>query len=233
MIAELALQVSGLRAGYGRTTVLYDVDLDVPAGAAVGLAGLNGAGKSTLLRALSGTIWHQAETLTLCGRSLSRTPHGRAVAGLSHVPEGRHVFHDLTLTDNLLYGAAAVGVSNRQAHADLGRMFDLFVSLRPLAGRRAGQLSGGEQQMLAVGRGLMARPRLLMIDEMTLGLSPRASAEISAVLTAIRAEGQTTLLLVDQNLDLLNAACDEVYLLADGTLRPAGTATATAGRSYF
>jgi ABC-type branched-subunit amino acid transport system ATPase component len=233
MTTELALRVSGLRAGYGRTAVLHDVDLAVPTGAVVGLAGLNGAGKSTLLRALSGTIWHQAETLRLCGRSLPHTPHGRAVAGLSHVPEGRHVFRDLTVTDNLLYGAAAVGASKRQAQEDLARMFDVFAPLRPLAGRRAGQLSGGEQQMLAVGRGLMARPRLLMIDEMTLGLSPRASADISAVLTVIRAEGRTTLLLVDQNIDLLSAACDEVHVLTDGTLRPAGTATTTAGRSYF
>ncbi|GAA6527833.1 ATP-binding cassette domain-containing protein [Intrasporangium sp. DVR] len=233
MTSDLVLEVARLHAGYGRTTVLHGVDLTVPANTAVGLAGLNGAGKSTLLRALSGTAWHHATTLQSCGQTLPRSPHGRAVAGLAHVPEGRRVFAGLTVNDNLLYGAAAVGGPKRQAGEDLARVLDLFPPLRTLAGRRAGQLSGGEQQMLAIGRGLMARPRLLMIDEMTLGLSPRASADIAAVLTTLRSEEHMSLLLVDQNIDMLAACCDTVYVLSDGTLKPSSTEAAQLGRSYF
>ncbi len=233
MSADPILEVSGMRAGYGRTTVLHGADLTVHANTVVGLAGLNGAGKSTFLRALSGTVSHQTTTLRLGGRPLPRTGHRRARAGLAHVPEGRRVLRDLTVIDNLRYGAAAVGRPGRRADRDLARMLDLFAPLRPLAMRRAGQLSGGEQQMLAVGRGLMARPRLLMIDEMTLGLSPRASAEIGATLIRLRNEERLTLLLVDQNVEMLSSLCDEVHILADGTLQQADPDAASAGRSYF
>ena len=233
MNREPVLEVSGLSAGYGRTRVLHNVSLNIPAGAAVGLAGLNGAGKTTLLRALSGTISHRADRFRLTGTSMPRSTHRRAVAGLAHVPEGRRVFTDLSVVENLLYGAAAVGVEKRQARADLSRALDLFPALRPLLNRRAGQLSGGEQQMLAIGRGLMARPCLLLIDEMTLGLSPRASREIAASLAEVRAQTNAALLLVEQNVDLLHSACNEVYVLSDGQLTLSTHDPDADARTYF
>jgi len=233
MSAEPMLEVRGLRAGYHRTVVLRGINLSIDAGRSVGLGGLNGSGKSTLLGALSGTVEHTAERLILAGRPLPSSSHKRAAAGLAHVPEGRRVFADLTVEDNLTFGAVAGGRTSREVRTSREEILETFPELRPLLDRRAGQLSGGEQQMLSIGRGLMAQPKLLMVDELSLGLSPKAAEQISAGLNDIRSRRGTTLLLVDQNLTLLAASCDELYILSDGVLLLEETGPSAASMAYF
>jgi branched-chain amino acid transport system ATP-binding protein len=209
------LEVEGLSVAYGSAVVLTGVDLQVGPGEVVGLVGRNGAGKTTTLRAISGMIRRRAAGLSFDGAPLPTRPDRVARLGVIHVPEGRMVLRGLTVEENLAFGAAAVG--GRFAGADRERALTWFPALRPLVTRRAGLLSGGEQQMLAIARGLMARPRLLMVDEMSLGLSPRAVRDVlGAVLTACRQQG-VALLMVDQNLRLLSAHCDRLYVLAGGT----------------
>lgn len=208
------LEVSGLRVAYGSAVVLTGVDLQVGPGEVVGLVGRNGAGKTTTLRAISGMIPRSAAALSFDGASLSAQPYQVARTGVIHVPEGRGVLRGLSVEENLMFGAAAVG--KPFAAADRERVLGWFPLLQPLAARKAGLLSGGEQQMLAIARGLMARPRLLMVDEMSLGLSPRAVREVlGAVLSACREQG-ISLLMVDQNLRSLAAHCDRLYVLAAG-----------------
>jgi len=208
------LEVSGLRAAYGSAVVLTGADLSVGPGEVVGLVGRNGAGKTTALRAISGIIPRSAGGLSFDGAALPAQPYRVARRGVIHVPEGRGVLRGLTVDENLRFGAAAVG---RPFGADeRRRVVAWFPPLEPLLARRAGLLSGGEQQMLAIARGLAAGPRLLMIDEMSLGLSPRAVREVmAAVLSACREQG-VALLLVDQNLRSLAAHCDRLYVLAGG-----------------
>jgi branched-chain amino acid transport system ATP-binding protein len=211
------LQVEGLSVAYGRAIVLTGVDLQVGPGEVVGLVGRNGAGKTTTLRAISGMISRRAAGLRFDGAPLPTRPDRVARLGVIHVPEGRMVLRGLTVEENLAFGAAAVG--GHFGGADRERALTWFPALRPLVKRRAGLLSGGEQQMLAIARGLMARPRLLMVDEMSLGLSPRAVRDVlGAVLSACREQG-VALLMVDQNLRLLSAHCDRLYVLAGGTTR--------------
>jgi branched-chain amino acid transport system ATP-binding protein len=208
------LEVVGLRAAYGSAAVLNGVDLRVGPGEVVGLVGRNGAGKTTTLRAISGTIARSAEGLSFDGLPLPARPYRVARQGVIHVPEGRLVLRGLSVEENLAFGAFAAG--RRFGAADRERAVTWFPALGPLMGRRAGLLSGGEQQMLAIARGLMAGPRLLMVDEMSLGLSPRAVRDVlDAVLSACREQG-VALLMVDQNLRLLTAHCDRLYLLAGG-----------------
>ena len=229
------LEVAGLRAAYGSAVVLTGVDLSVGPGEVVGLVGRNGAGKTTTLRAISGTIPRNAGGLSFGGVSLPTHPYRVARQGVIHVPEGRMVLRGLTVEENLAFGAAAVGAAFGAAERE--RALAWFPALRPLMARRAGLLSGGEQQMLAIARGLMARPRLLMVDEMSLGLAPRAVREVlDAVLSACREQG-VALLMVDQNLRLLSAHCDRLYVLAGGaTTRyddPAGRTDAFWQSVYF
>lgn len=208
------LEVAGLRAAYGSAVVLAGVDLTVGPGEVVGLVGRNGAGKTTTLRAISGAIPRSAGGLSFEGAPLPARPDRVARRGVIHVPEGRLVLRGLTVEENLAFGAAAVG--RHFAAVDRERALAWFPALGPLLARPAGLLSGGEQQLLAIARGLMARPRLLMVDEMSLGLSPRAVRDVlGAVLSACRDEG-VALLMVDQNLRLLAAHCDRLYVLAGG-----------------
>ena len=208
------LEVTGLQAAYGSAVVLSGVDLRVGPGEVVGLVGRNGAGKTTTLRAISGTIPRRAEGMSFDGAALPAQPYRVARRGVIHVPEGRGVLRGLTVDENLAFGAAAVGGSF--GAADRERTVAWFPALGPLLARRAGLLSGGEQQMLAIARGLMARPRLLMVDEMSLGLSPRAVREVmAAVLSACRDE-DIALLMVDQSLRSVAAHCDRLYVLAGG-----------------
>jgi len=209
------LRVEGLSVAYGSAVVLTGVDLQVGPGEVIGLVGRNGAGKTTTLRAISGMISRRAAGLSFDGAPLPARPDRVARLGVVHVPEGRMVLRGLTVEENLAFGAAAVG--RRFGDADREQALAWFPALRPLVMRRAGLLSGGEQQMLAIARGLMARPRLLMVDEMSLGLSPRAVRDVlGAVLWACRERG-VALLMVDQNLRLLSAHCDRLYVLAGGT----------------
>lgn len=219
MSTQTILEVSGLRAGYGGVPVLHGCDLEIREGETVGIAGLNGAGKTTLLRALSGAIPRSCDRALLRGDRLPSRPDAVARLGLVHVPEGRKVFPTLTVRENLRYGAVAAGKAGGAAREER-RVLDAFPRLAELADRRAALLSGGEQQMLAVARGLMARPVLLMVDELSLGLSPKAALDISAVLARVARTQNLSVLLVDQNTTLLGARCDRGYIMRDGLAEP-------------
>ncbi|MGW1554699.1 ATP-binding cassette domain-containing protein, partial [Streptomyces sp. NPDC002346] len=209
------LVVAGLSAGYGLARVLDDVSLCVRRGELVGLAGRNGVGKTTLLRSLSGISGRAGGTAAIDGRPLPRRPEEAARAGLIHVPEGRGVIPSLTVLENLRVGALAVG--GRLTEDRLDCTVDRFPTLGRLLRRQAGLLSGGEQQMLAIARGLVGDPSILMIDELSLGLSPKATSEALEVVSAITDRGGPGVLVVDQNIKTLASVCDRLYVLKDGT----------------
>ncbi len=215
------LEVSGLVAGYGAITAVKGIDLAVDQGEIVTLIGSNGAGKSTTLRALSGIIRPRAGTITFGGVQLQRmAPHRIVQLGMSHVPEGRGIFHRLSVYENLLMGAYQR--RDRELDADLKRVYDLFPRLRERLGQPGGTLSGGEQQMLAIGRALMARPKLLLLDEPSMGLSPLLVETIFATITSIREQG-ATVLLVEQNALMALEIADRAYVLESGQVTLQGT----------
>jgi branched-chain amino acid transport system ATP-binding protein len=209
------LALSGVTAGYGSVPAVRDLTIAVGEGEAVGLLGANGAGKSTTLRAISGLVRTSAGTITFLGRSISSLPPYKvAELGIAHVPEGRQVFPELTVTENLEIGAYV-----QNAKAERSRTLDLVFSIFPvLAERRkqlAGTMSGGEQQMLAVGRGLMMKPRLLMLDEPSLGLAPVVTDATFAKIQEIHAMG-TAILLVEQNVTRALTLVQRAYVLESG-----------------
>jgi branched-chain amino acid transport system ATP-binding protein len=209
------LAVSGLRAGYGLMEILRGVDLVVGHGEIVAVLGANGAGKSTLNRALSGVVRPWDGSIRFGDAMIQRERPSAIVArGLIHVPEGRRIFPNMTVRENLDLGAYRRGRARRSHNRN--KVFSIFPRLADRQGQRAGTLSGGEQQMLAIGRGLMAEPKLLILDEPSLGLSPIMVEELFALIKAINAEG-IALLLVEQNvvqsLDLADRAC----ILDNGT----------------
>ena len=193
------LQIRGLEAGYGDVQVLWGVDLDVPAGEIACVVGSNGAGKTTLLRSISGMVPTRAGSLRFAGQDLTGASSEAVLrAGIAHVPEGRRLFKGLSVRDNLLLGAYLRSDSRADIQRDLDHILGLFPILHERQQQDATTLSGGEQQMCAIGRGLMSRPTLLMIDELSLGLAPRAVEKLSESLLAINREG-LTVLLVEQD----------------------------------
>jgi branched-chain amino acid transport system ATP-binding protein len=213
----MMLRIQGLSAGYGPVRVIDGLDLHVGEGETVTLLGPNGAGKSTLLAALTATIRHRGGTMMLGDVDLARLDsHDIVAAGLALVPEGRLVFGPLTVRDNLRLG----GLRLARGH-DLGTRFDavygLFPRLRERADQRAGTLSGGEQQMLAIGRAMMSAPRVLLLDEPFLGLAPMVVTEIRTALDALRASG-LTLLLVEQKLDIALGFASRAYVMIKGRI---------------
>jgi branched-chain amino acid transport system ATP-binding protein len=210
------LEVRGLGAGYGRVQVLWDVDLRVEEGQIVALVGANGAGKTTLLRAISGLVPARSGGVSLRGRELARLGVESIVElGVAHVPEGRRLFGGLTVRENILLG----GWQRRSTDAEW--VLDLFPALRPRLGQVAATLSGGEQQMCAIARGLMSRPALLMIDELSLGLAPLVVDEIVARLPDIAAGG-TAVLLVEQDVETALSVSQEAYVLETGQVAICG-----------
>lgn len=211
------LEVTGLRAGYDKLQVLHGVDLTVTAGQLLAVIGANGAGKSTLLRAISGLVRPSGGRITLAGRDLTGLPAEKiAAAGLAHVPENRLVFPSLTVADNLLLGGwtrrrSRLAVVARKAH-----VLELFPRLAGRLGQAAGTLSGGEQQMLAIARGLMAEPTALVLDEPSLGLAPRLVGEIFAALAALKAEHRLAIVLVEQNARAAFRVADQVMVMDRG-----------------
>ncbi len=216
------LQVEKLTAGYGVTPVLFEVDLELAQGELVALIGANGAGKSTLLGALSGLVRVLNGTVRLAGHSLTGLrPEMIVASGMVHVPQGRRLFSTMTVERNLVLGAYRR--HDRQVREDLGRILGYFPALADKLNREAGTLSGGEQQMVAIGRGLMARPKLLMIDEPSLGLAPNIVDRVMEIVKAINQDG-TAVLLVEQDVVLALEIADRAYVLENGRIVMSGPA---------
>jgi ABC-type branched-subunit amino acid transport system ATPase component len=217
------LEVSGLTVRYGAVRALHDVSLDVQQGACVALLGANGAGKTTLLRAVGGLLGYHggcvaSGTIRFEGRETGRADASALVAaGIGQALEGRRIFGELTVAENLRVGSFAAR-GRRGPSAVRGELLELFPILRERLSQRAGLLSGGQQQMLAIARAIMAQPRLLLLDEPSLGLAPIVVGEIADALRRINAAG-TSILVADQNTALAVRATDYAYLLESGRVR--------------
>lgn len=222
------LRVDGLHAGYGKAAVLHGVNLTVKPGEVVALIGANGAGKTTLLHTLSGLIRATSGSITFMDQDLRRAmPHAIVAMGLVHCPEGRRVFARMTVAENLALGAYL----RRDAAAvaqDLERVYDVFPSLRQRRGQLAGTLSGGEQQMLAIGRASMARPKLLLLDEPSLGLAPRVVRQVFSALGQLGGEAMP-ILLVEQNADVALRVAHRAYVMEAGHITLSGDASVLRG----
>jgi branched-chain amino acid transport system ATP-binding protein len=210
------LEVSDLNAGYGRVQVLWDVSVRVEVGQIVALVGANGAGKTTLLRAISGMIPRRSGSINFKGREITGSSIEAIVdLGIAHVPEGRRLFTGLTVRENLVLGGW------RRNNKDLRRVIELFPALGERLNQTASTLSGGEQQMCAIGRGLMGQPELLLIDELSLGLAPKTVDEIVARLPDIAAAG-TAVMLVEQDIDTALSVSQFAYVLETGRVTKSG-----------
>ena len=219
-MAETLLRLSGVHSGYGDVPVLWGVDLDVAQGEIVCLVGSNGAGKTTLMRTVSGLLAPTAGTITFEGRELAgAAPEATLGAGIAQVPEGRRLFAAMSVRDNLLMGAYLrkdAGIAS-----DLARMYGLFPILRDRQDQHAGTLSGGEQQMCAIARGLMGAPKLLLIDELSLGLAPAIVDQLCDTLRALNGEG-LTLLVVEQDVAIALELATRAFVMDTGRVTRSG-----------
>jgi branched-chain amino acid transport system ATP-binding protein len=218
------LELVDVHAGYGRAEVLHGVSINLEAGEIVSLIGSNGAGKSTTLRAISGLLPVTQGQIRFKHETLSNRPSYTVVrAGISHVPEGRRLFGDMTVRENLLLG----GYTGPKSDLDrrLQRVYEMFPRLRERDGQASGSLSGGEQQMVAIGRGLMAEPTLLMLDEPSMGLAPKMVAQVAGMVRSIREFG-ISILLVEQNASIALDLADRAYVLQMGLVVKQGSSAA-------
>jgi branched-chain amino acid transport system ATP-binding protein len=226
------LSLTAVSAGYGSFRALFDVSIEVPSGEAVGVIGPNGAGKTTLMRVISGLIPLRGGTMTLEGRSVGGLPAHRMVEqGIAHVPENRRLFPRLTVEDNLRIGAFIPQARSRFPE-ELDRVYQLFPRLKDRREQLAGTLSGGEQQMCAIGRALMSGPKLLLMDEPSAGLAPLVVQQVFDLVRKIRAEG-LTVLIVEQNVQQVLEVVDRAYLLEVGAIKLSGTAAELKGNSFI
>jgi branched-chain amino acid transport system ATP-binding protein len=214
------LELEDVEARYGQVRALHGVSIEVEEGGFVALLGANGAGKTTTLRAISNTVRKSGQVVFAGRRITRRPPEAIARLGIAHVPEGRGIFAELTVRENLRLGAYTR--RDRGVRADLDRVLGYFVRLRERQGQPAGTLSGGEQQMLALGRALMARPRLLLLDEPSLGLAPIVVREIFDILGALHRDEGLTVLVVEQNAQLALRASARAYVLEVGRVAISG-----------
>jgi branched-chain amino acid transport system ATP-binding protein len=222
MIAQITLQTENLETGYGEVQILWGIDLEVSAGKLTTILGANGAGKTTLLRAITGILPVWKGKVTFQGEEITQlSPHSRAEKGLIMVPEGRMIFPEMSVLENLEMGAF-----NKRARSNIKENMEYVLSLYPRLNERlnqkAGTLSGGEQQMLAIARGLMAEPQVLVFDEPSLGLAPKLVIEVFETIQRLKEKG-TTMLLVEQNVHLSLAITDYAYVLAEGNVVMKGT----------
>ena len=220
------MEVRNIETYYGPTMAIRGVSFDVPQGEIVTILGANGAGKTTILKTISGIMDPQKGSVSYEGREIQKMDPDRVVGlGISLVPEGRELFPFLSVKGNL-----QIGAYTRRDHAaiasDLERIFDYFPSLRERAGRPAGMLSGGEQQMVAIGRALMARPKMILLDEPSLGLSPKLVKEIFEIIVRINRENGTTIVLVEQNANVALQVAHHGYILELGRIVMADTGAA-------
>ncbi len=220
-MANQLLEVKGLDVSYGDVQALWDVSLQVEEGAIIALVGANGAGKTTLLKTISGLIHARKGEILFSGKSLKNIkPQEIVDRGITHVPEGRRLFAELTVLENLKLGAYVPSARPFFAES-LERVFSLFPVLKNRQNQRAGTLSGGEQQMLAIGRALMARPKLVMLDEPSLGLSPLLVKTIFELISTLNAQ-KTTILLVEQNVNQALKIAHQAYVLKTGKIVMSG-----------
>ncbi len=218
------LNISNLIVNYGAINALRGISLTVEAGEVVSIIGGNGAGKTTLMKAISGLEPAAGGSIDWCGENITGMPaHKRVGAGISQSPEGRQVFADQSVEDNLLLGAFLRNSRDPQLKQDLETQYNIFPRLRERKSQQAGTLSGGEQQMLAISRALMSRPKLLLLDEPSLGLAPLIVKEIFEVIKRVRDEGMT-ILLVEQMANQALKVSDRAYVLKNGLITSSGTA---------
>ena len=219
------LAIENIHAGYGRVHVLHDVTLSLASGEAIGVLGPNGAGKTTLLRTIAGLCTVYDGSVVFDGKPLDGMPgHARASLGLAHVPEGRRIWPSLTVEENLLLGAWRLTPAERkrEANALLDSVIDLFPRLKERFRARAGVLSGGEQQMLAIGRALMSKPSVLLVDEPSIGLAPIMVEAVMGALHRLRQQKNLAIMLVEQRTQDILDLCDRVYILNRGRLVDGG-----------
>jgi branched-chain amino acid transport system ATP-binding protein len=226
------LSLAAVSAGYGSFQALFDVSLEVPQGEAVGVIGPNGAGKTTLMRVISGLLPLRSGAMMLEGRPVGGLPAHRMVEqGIAHVPENRRLFPRLSVEDNLRIGAYIPQARARFA-VELDRVYALFPRLKDRREQLAGTLSGGEQQMCAIGRALMSGPKLLLMDEPSAGLAPLVVQQVFELVQRIRAEG-LTVLIVEQNVPQVLEVVDRAYLLEVGTIKLKGTSAELRGNDFI
>jgi branched-chain amino acid transport system ATP-binding protein len=217
------LELQGVGLSYGAIRAVTDASISVEQGQVVAIVGANGAGKTTLLKAIAGLMPPSAGTVRFEGQDITRmAPHRRVAAGIALSPEGRQVFPDQTVRDNLVLGAWSRGLEPRALEAEIDAKFEIFPRLRERQGQMAVTLSGGEQQMVAIARALMGAPRLLLLDEPSLGLAPLIVREIFATIRRLRAAG-VTVLLVEQMANLALGVADRAYVLETGRVTLSGT----------
>ncbi len=218
------LRAQGLTAGYGPVSVLHGLDLEVNEGEIVVILGANGAGKTTTMRAISGTIQRQG-TIEFDGRSIQKaSPDAIVRAGVAQVPQGRGTFPELSVEDNLRAGAYVRRDGGKAIDDDLAKWYSVFPRLEQRSSQRAGSLSGGEQQMLAIARALMSRPKLLLCDEPSMGLAPLITQELFKVIGRLNEEEGLSVLLVEQNANLAMHLASRLYLLETGAIVASGSA---------
>ncbi|MFF1292364.1 MULTISPECIES: urea ABC transporter ATP-binding subunit UrtE [unclassified Streptomyces] len=213
------LQIEDVRVGYHRSTVLHGVSVEVPKDGVAAVLGHNGAGKSTLLRAAVGLLTPSSGTIRLDGEDITRRkPHERVARGMAYVPQGQQSFPHLTTAENL----QLVADGRRRGKEAIAEALDLFPALRTLSGRRAGLLSGGQRQQLAIARALVTEPRILLLDEPTEGIQPSVVAEIEATILALAARGGLSVLLVEQHVGFAMRAAQKYYVLEAGRVTSFG-----------
>lgn len=218
------LKVEGISAWYDRIQALHNVSLDVEEGEIVSLIGANGAGKSTTLKSMSGLVRPKSGKAVFEGKSLlNMQPEQIVKLGITHVPEGRRIFPGLTVLQNLMIVASALKIPKKQSRETLDEIYELFPRLEERQNQLGWSLSGGEQQMLAIGRGLMSRPRLMMLDEPSLGLSPILVQQVFEIIKSINKRG-TTILLVEQNATVALGVASRAYVMEVGEITLSGNA---------